>query len=259
MNGPDAGRAPPRLGAPLIRVDELGSTNDLARLLAVAGLPEGTVVVARRQTHGRGRYGRTWVSPPGGLWCSIVLRPTLRAGWGRLGLAASVAGAEAIDEAAGVRSTIRWPNDVMVAGKKVAGVLLEGAGDTIIVGIGINANVDLDALPQDVRGSAASLHEVARRPIGLESLLEGLLARAGYWYAAWARGGPEVIDAWATRDATRGSRVVVDSQGTRVEGVADGADHDGALRVRLASGEVRRVLAGDLLPARRAGRQEPTR
>ncbi len=230
----------------MIRVDELGSTNDLARLLATAGLPEGAVVVARRQTHGRGRYGRTWASPPGGLWCSIMLRPTLRAGRGLLSLAASVAVAEAIDAAAGVQSAIRWPNDVMVAGKKVAGVLLEGAGDAVIVGIGINANVGVDALPQDLRATAVSLHAIAARPIGLESLLEGLLVRAGYWYDAWGRGGPEVIDAWTARDLTRGVRIVVDSQGETVEGVADGADPDGALRVRLVSGEVRRVLAGDL-------------
>ncbi|HET8678909.1 MAG TPA: biotin--[acetyl-CoA-carboxylase] ligase, partial [bacterium] len=143
MRQPEA----PRFGTPLVRVGELGSTNDLARVMADAGLPEGTVVVARRQTQGRGRHGHTWASPPGGLWCSLVLRPARDAGWGRLSLAMAVATCEAVDEVAGIRSAIRWPNDVVINGRKVAGILLEGAPNALVVGIGINANVPAEALP----------------------------------------------------------------------------------------------------------------
>lgn len=251
-----------RLGVPLVRVGEIGSTNDLARLMADVGLPEGAAVVAGRQTQGRGRHGRTWVSPPGGLWCSIVLRPARDAGRGVLSLAMAVAAAEAIDAAAGVRAVIRWPNDIMINGRKVAGILLEGAEDAVVAGIGINANLPADALPQVLRPAAASLHEVAGRPIGIEALLDRLLARGGFWYAAWTRGGPQVLDAWTARDATRGTRVVAESQGTAIEGIAEGADPDGALRVRLPGGDVRRVVAGDLIPmplggARDTRRQEP--
>lgn len=253
---------PARPGAPLVRVGELGSTNDLARLMADAGLPERTVVVARCQTQGRGRHGRTWISPPGGLWCSIVLRPARDAGWGRLSLAMAVAVCEAVDEVAGIRSAIRWPNDVVTNGRKVAGILLEGASNAVVVGIGINANVPAETLPHAIRPGAASLHDIVGRTVGLDVLLETLRARVASWYAVWAAGGPQVLDAWTARDATRGTRIIADSQGGTIEGIADGADPDGALRIRLPAGDVRRVVAGDLAvlpraPARDARRQEP--
>lgn len=256
MSGPGVDPAAPRLGVPVIRVDELESTNDLARVCAAVGVPEGAVVIARRQTRGRGRYGRVWVSPTGGLWCSVLLRPAPRSGWGRLSLAMAVATAEAIDQTADVRSAIRWPNDVLVGGKKVAGVLLEAAADAVVVGIGINANIGAEALPHDLRLTAVSLHDAAGRAIALEPLLDALLARGGYWYGAWAQGGPEVIAAWTARDATRGRRVVVESRGATVEGIGEGVDDDGALCVRLAGGEVRRVLAGDLIAAPRADHED---
>ncbi|MBI3998053.1 MAG: biotin--[acetyl-CoA-carboxylase] ligase [Armatimonadetes bacterium] len=247
------------LGRPTIRVEELESTNDLARLLAAAGLPEGTAVVASRQTRGRGRFGRAWVSPHGGLWCSILLRPVAASGWGRLSLAMAVAVAEAIDQAAGVRSRIRWPNDILVAGRKVAGVLLEGAAEAVVVGVGINANNATDTMPAALRTMAGSLRELAGRTVSLEALFEILLARGAGWYEIWAQGGPEVIDAWSARDATRGTRVAVDTPAGRLAGVADGVDGDGALRIVLEGGEVRRVLAGDLYPTGRAAEQEAPR
>lgn len=242
MRQPEA----PRFGTPLVRVGELGSTNDLARVMADAGLPEGTVVVARRQTQGRGRHGRTWASPPGGLWCSLVLRPARDAGWGRLSLAMAVATCEAVDEVAGIRSAIRWPNDVVINGRKVAGILLEGAPNALVVGIGINANVPAEALPEAFRPGAASLHDLAGRTIDLDVLLESLSAQVASWYAVWAAGGTQVMDAWTARDVTRGTRIIAESHGGTIEGIADGADPDGALRVRLPAGDVRRVVAGDL-------------
>ncbi len=248
--------AAPRLGTPLIRVGDLGSTNDLARLLSDAGLAEGTVVVARTQTRGRGRHGRVWTSPPGGLWCSIVLRPARDAGWGRLSLAMAVAAAEAIDAAAGVQSAIRWPNDIVIGGRKVAGILLEAARDAIIVGIGINANVPADALPDALRAASVSLHEVAGRAVDPTGLLDGLLACAASWYALWIAGGPQVMSAWTARDAMRGRRVATGSGGVRVEGIAEGVDADGALRVRLAGGGVHRVVAGDLAFAAPDGQRD---
>ncbi len=255
----------PRYEPPLVRIGELGSTNDLARVMADAGLPEGAVVVARRQTQGRGRHGRPWSSPAGGLWCSFVLRPARDAGWGRLSLAIGVATCEAVDHVAGVRSAIRWPNDVVINGRKVAGILLEGASNAIVVGIGINANVPSETLPPAVRLGAASLHDLAGRPVDLDALLETLRARVASWYAAWAAGGTQVLEAWAARDATRGTQIVAESQGGTIDGTADGVDPDGALRVRLPGGDVRRVVAGDLAvlaqtPARGARRghgQEP--
>lgn len=244
-----AGAPPPpqgRLGQPLIRLGAVGSTNDLARRLAETAAPEGTVVVADCQTHGRGRLGRPWASPLGGLWCSVVLRPAGARASAGLSLAVAVAAAEAIEAVASVQVDIRWPNDLLVAGRKVGGLLLEGVGGGVIVGIGINANVPSEALPADVAARATSLHLAAGRPVDREALLEAVLGRLGHWYGVWATDRAAVLAAWARRDLLRGAPVRVGPPGRTVEGTADGVDDDGALRVRLATGEVQRVVAGDV-------------
>ncbi|MDR7482956.1 MAG: biotin--[acetyl-CoA-carboxylase] ligase [Armatimonadota bacterium] len=234
------------LGRPLVRVGETESTNDLARRLADAGLPEGTTVVAVRQTRGRGRLGRAWASPEGGLWCSVLLRPPPGVAWTLLSLATALAVAEAVEAVGGVRASLRWPNDVLVHGRKVSGILLEATGSALVVGVGINANVRLDALPPEVRAGATSLAVAAGRPVDLEALRVAFLRRLAVWYDAW-RAAADVPGAWAARDALAGRRVVVRTSGEVVEGTGEGVADDGALRVRLASGEVRRVLAGDLV------------
>ncbi len=257
MTGSAARGATVKLGRPLVRVEEVESTNDVARQMATGGLPEGATVVAGRQTGGRGRFGRAWISPRGGLWCSLVLRPGMDAGWGLLSLAAAVAVAEAVDLVAGVQSTIRWPNDVLIGGRKVAGVLIEATSDAVVVGIGINANVDPDARPHDLRTPATSLIAATGRPVALSALLDTLLERCAWWYGAWSRRDPAVAAAWAARDATRGTRVRVRDAGATLDGIAEGIDADGALRLRLSGGALRRVIAGDLTAAMSA-EQEPS-
>ncbi len=234
------------LGHPLVRIGEVTSTNDVAWGLARAGLPEGAVVVASRQTHGRGRLGRAWCSPAGGLWCSVLLRPAPQPSWPLLSLAAALAVAEAVEAVAGVAAGVRWPNDVLVVGRKVAGILLEASGDALVVGIGINANVVPEALPVEVRATATSLAVTASRPVDLEALRLVLLERLAAWYEAWQR-GTDLTGAWARRDALAGRRVTVRTPETIVEGTGDGVAADGALRVRLAGGEIRHVLVGDLV------------
>jgi BirA family biotin operon repressor/biotin-[acetyl-CoA-carboxylase] ligase len=238
----------PRLGHPLVRLGVAESTNDLARLLAAGGVPEGTVVVAAQQTHGRGRLGRTWASPPGGLWCSVIVRPDGDAEWGLLSLAAAVAVAEAVERAAGAPAAIRWPNDVLIGGAKVAGILIETAPGAAILGIGLNANIDPAALG-DLRTPATSLSAMLGHPVPLDALRDLVLECLATWYAAWAASDPAVSAAWSARDATRGMPVVVQGPDGTVRGVAEGVDGDGALLVRTAGGDVRRVLAGDLVPA----------
>ncbi len=236
----------PLLGRPLVRIAEVGSTSDLARLLAAGGLPEGTVVVAAQQTRGRGRFGRTWISPLGGLWCSLLLRPDADAEWGLLSLTAAVAVAETVDRIAGVRSVIRWPNDVLIDGGKVAGILAETVPGAAIVGVGINADIDLDGLPHDLRTPAASLAAATGGPVVLSTLLDVLLERCAWWYAAWTRRDPAVAAAWSARDATRGTLVHVHGRDGVVEGVAEGIDTDGALLLRARGGGTRRIVAGDV-------------
>jgi len=249
-------------GQPLIRLGVCTSTNEVARWLVAAGLPEGTTVIAHVQTRGRGRQGRVWSSPAGGLWCSMVLRPVAQTAWGRLSLAASIATAEAIEQTAGVHAAVRWPNDVLVEGKKVAGILLEGTTDAVIAGVGINANVAVSDLPSAVRHHAGSLRELGGRPISLEDLFQALQERFAHWYRRWSSAtepaGDEIVERWSARDVTRGLRVDVHIGRERVEGIAEGIDATGALRLRTDDGTVRVVTAGDIVappvPAGRDGR-----
>jgi BirA family biotin operon repressor/biotin-[acetyl-CoA-carboxylase] ligase len=247
--------APPRvaaLGRPLIWVAEVTSTNDLARLLAAAGAPEGAVVVSDVQTHGRGRLGRVWYSPPGGLWCSILLRPTHAHGLGRLSLGVAVAVAEAVEAETDVHVGIRWPNDLVAGGRKLCGVLIEAAaGSAVVVGIGVNVCVDVQALPAEIAARATSLHLLVDPPPDRRRLLDAVLARVGHWYASWLAESREVLDAWAARDVTRGTRLTIGASAgvAPVEGTAVGVDDDGALLVRRDDGGTARVLAGDLHPA----------
>lgn len=247
------GEAParPRFGRPLVRLDEATSTNDLARCLADAGVAEGAVVVAARQTRGRGRLGRPWASPPGGLWCSVLLRPG-GGPPGLLSLAVGVAAAEAV-EAAGVPAALRWPNDVLVAGRKVAGVLLEAAGAAVVAGVGINVRVALEALPAEAAAGATSLH-LHTRDVAPEAVLASLLGRLEHWYGQWTRDPAAVVAAWSVRDALRG-RPVRAAGAEPVEGTAEGITADGALVVRGPDGRPRTVVAGDVSLA--AGRSAP--
>jgi BirA family biotin operon repressor/biotin-[acetyl-CoA-carboxylase] ligase len=236
------------LGVPLVRLAVTESTNDVARLLASAGAREGAVVVAGRQTKGRGRLGRVWLSPEGGLWCSIVLRPIGRTPAGLLSLAAGVAACEAIEMASGVRAGLKWPNDVVLGDRKVGGILIEGAADATIAGFGINVRVPMEDLPPDAAEMATSLHLAAGRPMDREAVLEPLLERFARWYQVWLDGGTGIVEAWSLRDVTLGRPVRISMSGETLEGTADGVEPDGALRVREASGRTRRVVAGDLVP-----------
>jgi BirA family biotin operon repressor/biotin-[acetyl-CoA-carboxylase] ligase len=236
--------APARLGAPLIRLGETESTNDIGRLLAGAGVPEGAVVVADRQTRGRGRLGRAWLSPAGGLWCSVLLRPQTGASPGLLSLAVGVAVAEALEEFSRAPVGLRWPNDVVVDGGKLCGILMEASGRAVVAGIGVN--LVAVSLPEEEGRRAVSLQEIAGRPFSRDHVLAAVLDRLGRWYDTWRAGGTEVTAAWRRRDAFSGMPLAVTLPGTVLEGTALPIDDDGALRLRLSSGEVRRVVAGDI-------------
>lgn len=233
-----------RFGVPLVRLAVAESTNDVARLLASAGTREGAVVLAGRQTRGRGRLGRAWLSPEGGLWCSLVLRPVGQGPPGLLSLAAGLAAAEAVEIASDVRAGLKWPNDVVLGDRKVGGVLIESAADATIAGFGINVRVPLEGFPPNVAETATSLHLVAGRPVDIEVVAEALLERFARWYQAWLDGGTGIVEAWSRRDATRGRPLLVSISGETIEGTADGIEPDGVLRVRDASGRMRRVVSG---------------
>ena len=220
-----------RLGAPRLHLRTTDSTNERARALAMAGAPHGTLVTAGEQRAGRGRQGRTWSAPAGrALLASLVLReiPPL------LALASAVAVADVV----GAEAQIKWPNDVLVGGRKVAGILAEGRPQEgwAVLGIGINVAVRESDLPPELAGRAAGLglEPDAIEPL-LEALLEALSMRLAQEPAA-------ILDAWGARDALRGREV----RWQHGRGVAAGVDGDGRLLVDLADGSHAALDAGEV-------------
>lgn len=243
---------------------ETGSTNDVAADLAVAGAVEGTVVLAERQTRGRGRSGHTWFSPPGaGLYVSVVLRPAdvVYGGppapppWaGLLTLAAGVALAEGLRAATGLALDIKWPNDIVAADRgaaraadrrwrKIAGILAEGhtvSGQLRHVVLGYGVNVRSSAYPPEIADRASSLEAEAGRPVDLALVLLETLAALKREYVALRSGEIAALLSRWTRlsPSARGAQVSWDAQGTARHGVTAGIDDAGALLVGAAGGLV---------------------
>lgn len=224
---------------------ETGSTNDLAAALADAGGEEGSVVAADRQTAGRGRLGRHWVSPPGaGIYMSAVLRPGPDAAR-LLTLAAGVAVADGIAAGSGLRTDVKWPNDVHVGGRKVAGILAEGAAAHVVVGIGIN--VSPAAYPPEVAVRATSIENELGRPVDRWLVLAECLAALASRYAQLQRGeGGALLAAWRERAGAMIGRTVEWTDGDTVRrGTACDIAADGALLVR-ASDAIVRIVSGEV-------------
>lgn len=250
----DSQPRPRLIGAVLLRVDRVGSTNDLLRDLAESGAPEGMVVVAREQSAGRGRRGRAWLSPPGGLWLSLLLRPPDPSD-GRITLAAAVGAAEGIRKVCGAAVRVKWPNDLILEGGKVGGILVESVPPIVIVGVGINANVDLAALPAPIGAVATSLSAALGRAVDLEDLLAAVLEGVDDAYRTLREGrGEEILERWRRLSLTLGRTVRIEGGAEALEGRAVGVDAQGALVLELAGGERRRVIAGDVTALEGGGR-----
>ena len=229
----------------------IDSTNSRAVELARSGIPEGAVVVAEEQTAGRGRLGRSWHAPRGSaLLMSLLFRPPLAPPQAqRVTMVCSLAVARAIAEVCSLEARVKWPNDIVVADAKLGGVLTElGAGaaglDYVVVGIGLNVNLDVSLLP-DLISPATSLSVELGRPVSRRDLLIRFLQRADDLYArlldGWSPGA-----AWRQALVTIGRDVTVGMPGETLHGVAEDVDEDGALLLRTADGTLRRVLAGDV-------------
>jgi BirA family biotin operon repressor/biotin-[acetyl-CoA-carboxylase] ligase len=237
-------------GCKVFYYDTLSSTMDEAFKLGMDGAPEGTVVCAEAQTKGRGRLGRSWSSPKHkGLYLSIILRPRLSpAEFSKLTLLSAVVVAEAVYKVAGVDARIKWPNDVLVKNKKLAGILTELRAEVdqmkfVVIGIGLNVN---NTAAQLVDGATALRHEAGKNFSRVE-LVQEILRTFERWYSRLEKDGFEnVIQAWKDRSHTLGKRVrIIDPAGT-VEGVAFDLDHDGGLLIRQDSGVVVKRMAGDV-------------
>lgn len=237
-------------------VAETGSTNADLAAAARAGAPEGLVLVAEHQRAGRGRAGRQWSSPPGaGLAVSVLLRPPVPVPrWGWLPLLAGVALVEAVGTVAGVTAAVKWPNDLLIAGRKCAGILAEAVGDGVVIGIGLNVTLRADELPTP---EATSLQLAGARTTDRALLLPALLAALERWYGGW-RAAAGDADASGLRAAYLRSCATLGRQvrallpdGTELTGRATAVDADG--RLVLATPQGRRPLAaGDVSHVRPA-------
>jgi BirA family biotin operon repressor/biotin-[acetyl-CoA-carboxylase] ligase len=219
---------------------------DVAQEGARSGVPEGATYVAEEQTAGRGRLGRHWVTPPGSsLALSVILRPTLER-LPRLTLVGALAVATAIEEITALRPAIKWPNDVKLDGRKVAGVLVDsafqGGQGYAVMGIGLNINFDPDTEPE-IAAVATSLSKQAGRPLPREETLATLLEQLERWYLAPKE---EALAAWRARLETLGQRVVVQWRDVWEEGLAEATDDDGRLVLRRDDGSTVVLAVGEV-------------
>jgi len=254
---------PPRWRqAPLHYFGTIASTNDAAVRLALEGEPEGTAVVAREQSSGRGRRGRPWSSPAGGLWISVIvflerLQPQ------RLSLAAGVAAARAVEGCSATRCNLKWPNDLMVAGKKVGGILVEAVSDRslaaarpegppwrsrsdlAIVGIGMNCNQDVTLLEGHLRSTAATLRAATGTAVCLPILTGRLMCELEQALGLLRRGQwPGILSEWAARDLLAGKSVRVKAGGREFEGDYSGIGERGEMLLRTQEG-MREISSAD--------------
>ena len=233
---------------------ETDSTQRVARELARAGAPEGTVVIAEAQTAGRGRLGRTWHSPRGvNLYCSIVLRPPLSpAAVPQVALVAGVAAAAALAETPGLAPRLKWPNDVLIDGRKVAGILTEMEAEVervhhVILGIGVNLNAPRAAFPPELRERATSLFLATGRRVDRAAVTGRLLAALEARYGRFLEGGFEAVRAeWESYSCLTGTDVRVASAEGEMAGRVLGLDTDGALMLARPDGTSTRIVAGEV-------------
>lgn len=240
------------LGRTLHHYDTVDSTNAKAFELGQEGGFHGEVVVAEAQTRGKGRRGREWVSPPGrNLAMSVLLRPDVPpARAPEVTLVAAVALAETLADS-GVEAAIKWPNDVVVGGKKVAGILTELSADAerthfIVLGVGVNLNAEASDFPPEVAALATSVAAARGSPVHRALFAAALLLRLEHWLDVWNEEGFAPVRArWKALSATLGREVVVRSEHRELQGMAEDIDEAGALLVRVGP-TLERVLSGDV-------------
>jgi len=230
------------------------STNDVIEKFARDGVEEGAVVFAESQTKGRGRLGRVWVSPARrGLWFSLLLRPALRPQEvTQITVTAATALWRAIHRVTGLRSEIKWPNDLLVGGKKVAGILTELSAELdrvkhVTLGIGVNVNQSPGEFPADVRRLATSLKIESGETVSRPELAVAILRELDRDYSRVCRGKfSAVADEWEMQCTTIGQRVVIQMGSRKIRGCAESLDDDGALLVRTEHGRLERITGGDV-------------
>jgi len=242
------------IGREIIVLKQTTSTNDEIEKAAMNGHEEGLVVFAESQTHGRGRMGRRWSSPAGkGLWFSFLLRPRLAPGeCTQLTAATATALVRAIQDKTNISPEIKWPNDLMIQGKKVAGILTEMSAELdkvrhVIVGIGIDVNQTASEFPAEIQSTATSLKLATGKNISRTDLAITILRELDQDYSRIVRGKfSAVADEWASHCSTLGRQVKIEVGQRRIIGRAEALDESGALLIRTEHGRVERVTGGDV-------------
>ncbi|HHY87175.1 MAG TPA: biotin--[acetyl-CoA-carboxylase] ligase [Verrucomicrobia bacterium] len=238
-----------------IRVfEQTTSTNDIVEKLARDGVPEGVAVFAEAQTRGRGRLGRQWISPARqGIWCSVLLRPDLRPQQAtQLTVAAAASLVAAIRSQTGLKPEIKWPNDILVNGRKLAGILTELSAELdhiryVILGIGVDVNVEAEAFPADLRRTATSLAIETGERVSRPELAVAILRELDRNYRRIAAGEFEgVADEWEASCTTIGREVTIRIGDRRVRGRAESLGEDGALLLRTEHGRIEPITGGDV-------------
>ena len=239
-NGQHLAEISPELAGRVIFLEECASTNDEARRLADLGAAHGALVLAERQTAGRGRRGQAWACPVGdGIACSLVLRPEAPVSlWSRIAIATGLGVAESLD----LPVEVKWPNDLWLNGKKLCGILVESTGDAVVVGIGMNVNVR--QFPSGLAHPATSILLETGTPVSREVVLAGMIERVLYRTAQIEREFSHLIKSWNTRCALRGKQIRCLRDGVPVTGMMEGLSLNGELLLRNAEG-LQRILQAD--------------
>jgi len=229
--------------------DTVSSVMDELKAAAGHGAGEWLVCAAKRQSEGRGRLGRVWASPPGGLYAAVLLRPDCPVSEaGRVTIMAGAAVCEAIRDYAGVDGRIKWPNDILVFGKKVAGILTEsgirGASlEYLVLGIGVNVNTH----PSDLPPGAVSLRQLSGQQYDLNAFLQKILERVFYWSTRMRQQGfPPVRDQWISMCVSWEKPIQFEYHGRKCRGRAVDLSDDGGLMIRCDDGEIVRWISGEI-------------
>ncbi len=244
------------VGSRIISLDEADSTNLQACRLGDEGADDGLVVIADRQSSGKGRMGRQWESPGGvNLYASILLRPpVLPFEAPKLTFLSAVAVCRAIKNCTGLQPTVKWPNDILLNGDKVAGLLNEMSSETdqvhyVVLGIGVNLNMHAEQFPDDLRYPATSLAIATGKAVSRLAFTRSLLQELDALYQIYLeQGSVPIFAAWTELCDLTGKAVQVDCNNLLIEGTMVGLGDDGALLVRTSAGKIESIYAGDVRP-----------
>lgn len=237
------------VGKRILFIEEIDSTNEEARRLAKLGEKEGTVVIAASQTKGKGRAGNRWISPNGGLYISIILKPYVSSSrLPMVTLFSAVAAVRTIRGLTGLNASVKWPNDIIISGRKAGGILCEAAKNFIIVGIGINLNTNLGVFPSALKKQVTSLKFELGANVGSDKITKILLEEFDKLYNDFLHHRSEnIISEWSGYCRMLGSPVRIETLKGAIEGIAESLGSRGELRVRGYDGKIIKVFSGDVI------------